>query len=71
MEQEDPGKFILGAEESCGFLVGDHAGQGRGRGALAELAAPLKASGQTPAEKLDELFRHGTTWSGRSRWRCH
>ena len=63
MEQENPGKFILGAEESYGFLVGDHARDKDAAVAamlLAELAARLKAKGQTPAEKLDELFRrHG------------
>lgn len=63
MEQEDPEKFILGAEESYGYLVGDHARDKDAAVAamlLAELAARLKAQGQTPAEKLDELFRrHG------------
>jgi phosphomannomutase len=60
MEQEDADKFVLGAEESYGFLVGPHARDKDAAVAsmlLSELAARLKAQGQTLAEKLDELFR--------------
>ena len=63
MDQRDPGKFVLGAEESYGFLVGAHA---RDKDAavssmiLAELAARAKAGGQTIHQKLDALFlQHG------------
>jgi phosphoglucomutase/phosphomannomutase len=63
MDARGPEKFVLGAEESYGFLVGDHA---RDKDAavssmlLAELAAQLKTQGKTLAEKLDELYlRHG------------
>lgn len=63
MEDRDPKKFVLGAEESYGFLVGAHA---RDKDAavssmiLAELAARAKAEGQTIHQKLDALFRqHG------------
>lgn len=60
IDENDPEEFVLGAEESYGFLVGTHA---RDKDAavssmlLAELAARVKARGQTLAEKLDELFR--------------
>jgi phosphoglucomutase/phosphomannomutase len=63
IDENDPEQFVLGAEESYGFLVGHHA---RDKDAavssmlLAELAARAKARGQTLAEKLDELFlRYG------------
>jgi phosphomannomutase len=60
MEQRDVTKFVLGAEESYGFLVGPHA---RDKDAavtsmlLAELAARAKAEGLSLHEKLDALFR--------------
>jgi phosphomannomutase len=60
IDERDPEKFILGAEESYGFLVGAHV---RDKDAavssmlLAELAARAKAEGQTLHEKLDALFR--------------
>lgn len=60
MEQEDAAKFVLGAEESYGFLVGPHARDKDAAVAsmlLSELAARLKAQGQTLAEKFDELCR--------------
>ena len=56
---------MLGAEESYGFLAGDHARDKDAAVAamlLAELAARAKAEGQTLHEKLDELFR---------RYGCH
>lgn len=63
IDENDPEKFVLGAEESYGFLVGTHT---RDKDAavssmlLAELAALVKARGQTLTEKLDELFhRYG------------
>ncbi len=63
MEQEDADKFVLGAEESYGFLVGPHARDKDAAVAsmlLSELAARLKAQGQTLAEKFDALCRtHG------------
>ena len=63
MDQLDPGKFILGAEESYGFLVGDHVRDKDAAVAsmlLAELAARAKSAGLSLHEKLDGLFRrHG------------
>ncbi|MHB8897317.1 MAG: phospho-sugar mutase [Thermoguttaceae bacterium] len=63
MEQEDAEKFVLGAEESYGFLVGAHARDKDAAVAsmlLAELAARLKTQGLTLAEKFDALCReHG------------
>ncbi len=59
MDQRDPEKFVLGAEESYGFLVGAHARDKDAAVAsmlLAELAARAKAEGQTLHEKLDALF---------------
>ncbi len=60
MDERDPKKFILGAEESYGFLVGDHARDKDAAVAsmlLAELAARAKVGGQTIHQKLDALFR--------------
>ena len=65
MDERGPDKFVFGAEESYGFLVGDHARDKDAAVAsmlLAELAARAKAEGQTLHEKLDELFR---------RYGCH
>ena len=65
MDQRGPEEFVFGAEESYGFLVGDHVRDKDAAVAamlLAELAARLKAEGKTLHEKLDELFR---------RYGCH
>lgn len=63
MDQEGPDKFVLGLEESHGYLVGDYARDKDAAVAallLAELAAQCQASGQTLHEKLDALFwQHG------------
>jgi len=63
MDELGPEKFVLGAEESYGFLVGAHARDKDAAVAsmlLAELAARAKATGRTVCQKLDELFRrHG------------
>jgi phosphomannomutase len=63
MDARGPKRFVIGAEESYGFLVGDHARDKDAAVAsmlLAELAARLKTEGKTLADKLDELFlRHG------------
>ena len=65
MDQYGPEKFVLGAEESYGFLVGAHARDKDAAVAsmlLAEIAARAKAQGQTLQQNLDELFR---------RYGCH
>jgi phosphoglucomutase/phosphomannomutase len=65
MDQRDPSKFILGAEESYGFLIGDHARDKDAAVAtmiLAELAARAKAQHLSLHQKLDALFR---------RYGCH
>jgi phosphomannomutase len=63
MDYRGPERFIMGAEESYGFLVGDHARDKDAAVAsllLAELAARAKAEGETLYQKLDDLFRqHG------------
>jgi phosphoglucomutase/phosphomannomutase len=63
MDERDPDKFVLGAEESYGFLVGAHARDKDAAVAsmlLAELAARAKAEGRTVCQKLDALFlRYG------------
>ncbi len=63
MDQVGADRFVFGAEESHGYLVGQYA---RDKDAsvtamlLAELAAKLKADGQTLHEKLDAIFwQHG------------
>jgi len=65
IEERDPEKFVLGAEESYGFLVGAHARDKDAAVAsmlLAEIAARAKADGLSLDEKLDALFR---------RYGCH
>jgi phosphoglucomutase/phosphomannomutase len=60
MDARGPEKFIFGAEESYGFLAGDHVRDKDAAVAamlLAELAAQLKAEGLTLHQRLDELFR--------------
>jgi phosphoglucomutase/phosphomannomutase len=63
MDRLGPELFVLGAEESYGFLAGAHARDKDAAVAamlLAELAAELKSQGRTLHEKLDELFaRYG------------
>ena len=63
IDRRGPQDFIFGAEESYGFLAGDHARDKDAAVAsmlLSELAARLKAQGQTLHQRLDELFlRYG------------
>ncbi len=63
MDDCGPDHFVIGAEESYGFLVGQYARDKDAAVAamlLAELAAALKAEGRTLQGKLDDLFRqHG------------
>jgi len=60
MDRRGPKEFIFGAEESYGFLAGDHV---RDKDAAvasmltAELAARLKSEGRTLCQRLDGLFR--------------
>ena len=58
-----PEGFVIGAEESYGFLVGAHARDKDAAVAamlIAELAADLKAKGLTLHERLDDLYgRYG------------
>jgi phosphomannomutase len=60
MDLRGPKNFVIGAEESYGFLVGDHV---RDKDAAvaslltSELTARLKAEGKTLAQRLDELYR--------------
>ena len=59
IDARGPGQFVFAAEESYGFLAGDHV---RDKDAAvaslltAELAAALKADGQTLGQRLDELY---------------
>jgi phosphoglucomutase/phosphomannomutase len=60
IDQEGPEQFVLGCEESHGYLVGDYVRDKDGVVAcllMAELAGRLKAQGQSVHEKLDALFR--------------
>lgn len=63
IDEYGPERFVLGAEESYGFLAGTHARDKDAAVAamlLAELAARAKADGQTVHQKLDALFlRYG------------
>ena len=65
MDARGPDRFVFGAEESYGFLAGDHVRDKDAAVAamlLAEYAARLKTEGLTLHGKLDELFR---------RYGCH
>jgi phosphoglucomutase/phosphomannomutase len=63
MEDVGPARFVLGAEESHGYLVGQHARDKDAAVAamlFAELAARCQAEGQSLHEKLDALYwQHG------------
>ena len=59
MEDRDVEKFLIGAEESYGFLVGPHARDKDAAVAsmlLAELAAKAKSQSQTLCQRLEALF---------------
>lgn len=64
IETFGPEKFVLGAEESYGFLIGTHARDKDAAVAslvLCEIAAAAKAEGKTLYEKLTDIFaRYGT-----------
>jgi len=65
IEERGPEGFLLGAEESYGFLIGAHCRDKDAAVAsmlLAELTARAKAEGLSLHEKLDELLR---------RYGCH
>ena len=65
MDRRGPKDFVFGAEESYGFLAGDHVRDKDAAVAsllVAELAARLKARGLTLHQQLDELF---------TRYGCH
>ena len=60
MDRRGPKDFVIGIEESYGFLAGDHARDKDASVAsmlTAELAAQLKTEGKTLYQRLDELFR--------------
>jgi phosphoglucomutase/phosphomannomutase len=63
IDQFGPERFLYGTEESHGYMAGTHVRDKDGAVAsllLCELAAKLKAAGQTLHEKLDALFwQHG------------
>jgi len=63
IDEQGPAGFLIGAEESHGYLVGTHARDKDANVAvmlLAELAARAKAEGKTLHERLDSLFwQHG------------
>jgi phosphoglucomutase/phosphomannomutase len=63
MDDKGPDRFLLGLEESHGYLAGQYARDKDGALAcmlMAELAASAKAAGKSLHEKLDDLYRqHG------------
>ena len=63
IDEQGPDKFVYGTEESHGYAVGQYARDKDGVVAAmlaAELAARLKAQGQTLHDKLDALYwQHG------------
>jgi phosphoglucomutase/phosphomannomutase len=59
IDAQGPERFILGTEESHGYIVGTYARDkdaGVAAMLLAEMAAQVKAEGSTLADKLDDLF---------------
>lgn len=61
IEKRGPDGFLMGAEESYGFLIGTHARDKDAAVAslvLCEIAARLKSDGKTPYEQLVDIFRH-------------
>ncbi len=74
IDDNGPERFIFGAEESHGFLVGTYARDKDAAVAamlLCELTAQLKSTGRTLHEKLDTLFwQHGGTRRKRFRSKC-
>ncbi len=63
MDEVGPDKFLFGAEESHGYLVGQYARDKDGAVAcmlMAELAASVASHGQTLHDKLESLYwQHG------------
>ncbi|MCE5302121.1 MAG: phospho-sugar mutase [Planctomycetaceae bacterium] len=68
IDARGPKHFVFGAEESYGFLAGDHARDKDAAAAsllTAELTARLKAQGKTLFQRLNELFvEHGCFTEG-------
>ena len=59
IDEQGADKFLYGTEESHGYMAGQHVRDKDGAAGallLCELAAKLKAEGQTLLEKLDALF---------------
>lgn len=59
IEENDPAKFVLGMEESYGFLVGTHARDKDAAVAamvFCEMAARSKAEGKTVHQKLADIY---------------
>ncbi len=63
MDEKGPDRFVLGAEESHGYLVGQYARDKDAAVAsmlMAELAAAMKSQGKSLHEKLEALYwQHG------------
>jgi phosphoglucomutase/phosphomannomutase len=63
IDENGPPGFLMGAEESLGYLVGDYARDKDAAVAallFSEMVAELKASNKTAIDQLDELYcRHG------------
>jgi phosphoglucomutase/phosphomannomutase len=60
IDEHGPDNFLFGAEESLGYLVGTYARDKDAAAAallVAELAAEVKAAGQTMLDHLDDLYR--------------
>ena len=74
MDQEGPDKFVFGAEESLGYLAGQHCRDKDASVATlyaCELAAELQQQGKTLLDRLDELHRqHGYFLEGQISKTC-
>ncbi len=63
VDREGPDRFVFGAEESLGYLIGDYCRDKDAAGAalyLLELAAELRTENKSLLDRLDELYsEHG------------
>ncbi len=60
VEQAGSGSFVFGMEESLGYLAGHHTGDKDGvwaAMAFAEMTANLKSNGQTPLDRLQQIYQ--------------
>lgn len=74
MDQQGPGEFVFGAEESLGYLAGDYCRDKDAAVAalfIMELASELKTEGNTLLDHLDTIYqKHGYHMEGQTSKVC-